>query len=147
MQALPAQLEQGSSEAVPQLLVADDSPLQRRALCGFLRQNGYEVSEASDGDAVVRHLKECTVDLLLLDLNMPDGDGFDVLRYLQEHRRALPVILLSGMPLDQIQHEMHRLREKELPLLLLKPVDPLQLIQMVELQLSGQMPGQQTPLT
>jgi DNA-binding response OmpR family regulator len=120
--------------------VADDSPTQRHALCDYLRQNGYAVAEAGDGHSVLRYLKECDVDLLLLDLNMPQGDGFEVLTYLQQHRRSLPVILLSGMALDEIQHRMHRLPEQELPVLLLKPVDPQQLLHLVELQLSGQMP-------
>jgi CheY-like chemotaxis protein len=124
----------------PRLLVADDSPVERLALAHFLRKNGYDVSEAGDGNSAVLHLKNTQVDLLLLDLNMPQGDGFSVLRYLQEHRRALPVILLSGMPVDAIQHEMHRLHEKKLPPLLLKPIDPEQLIQVVELQLSGGVP-------
>jgi two-component system sensor histidine kinase ChiS len=141
MQANPAQVPGVASQSKPRLLVADDSPLQRHALCEFLRGSGYEVAEASDGHAVLRHLKECEIDLLLLDLNMPHGDGFEVLSYLQEHRQSLPVILLSGMPLDQIQHKMHRLRKQELPALLLKPVDPQQLLQMVELLLSGEISG------
>ncbi len=82
----------------PRLLVADDSPVERLALAHFLRRSGYQVAEAGDGKSALEHLKETEVDLLLLDLNMPQGDGFDVLRYLQEHRRSLPVILLSGMP-------------------------------------------------
>jgi CheY-like chemotaxis protein len=138
MQAPAAQADDSSAESIPRLLVADDSPFQRHGLCEFLRQNGYEVAEAGDGHAVLRHLKECELDLLLLDLNMPQGDGFEVLKYLQEHRQTLPVIVLSGMPLDQIQQQMHRLRKQELPALLLKPVDPQQLLEMVELQLSGQ---------
>ena len=140
MQAEPAHSVVTDPPILPQLLVADDSPAQRHALCSFLRKCGYDVAEAGDGNSVVRHLKECAVDLLLLDLNMPQGDGFEVLTYLQTHRRALPVILLSGMALDQIQHRMHRLPEKQLPVLLLKPVDPQQLLQLVELQLSGEMP-------
>jgi CheY-like chemotaxis protein len=127
-------------EQMPQLLVADDSPVQRTALSGFLRKRGYHVAEAGDGMAAVKHLQTCPVDLLLLDLNMPQGDGFEVLSYLQEHRRALPVILLSGMPVDDIQKKMSKLPERQLPPLLLKPVDPEQLITVVELQLSGQMP-------
>jgi hypothetical protein len=50
------------------------------------------------------------------------------------------VILLSGMPPDEIQDKMIQLRERELPPLLLKPVDPEQLVGMVELQLSGNLP-------
>lgn len=129
-----------STEPVPRLLVVDDSPIERLALSHFLRKNGYNVSEAGDGKSALLHLKNTQVDLLLLDLNMPQGDGFSVLSYLQEHRRSLPVVLLSGMPVDEIQHKMHRLREQELPPLMLKPVDPDQVIQIVELQLSGGVP-------
>jgi len=122
------------------LLVVDDSPVERLALVLYLRNNGYEVDEAGDGRSAVEHLKNSAIDLLLLDLNMPGGDGFDVLTYCQTHRLVLPVVLLSGMPVDDIQHKMHRLPEKELPPLLLKPIDPEQLIQIVELQLSGSIP-------
>jgi DNA-binding response OmpR family regulator len=80
------------------------------------------------------------VDLVLLDLQMPDVDGFDVLNYLHEHRQALPVILLSGMPPDQIQHKMDKLHKAELPPLFIKPIDPAQLVDIVEMQLNGQMP-------
>lgn len=125
--------------AAPRLLVVDDSTVERLALSHFLRRSGYEVIEAGDGNSAMAHLKNVQVDLMILDLNMPQGDGFDVLKYLQGHRRSLPVMLLSGMPLDEIQHKMHRLPQRELPPLLLKPIDTDQLISMVELQLSGQL--------
>jgi DNA-binding response OmpR family regulator len=134
-----------STEAAPtppsRVLVCDDSEVERNALAHFLRRHGFAVDEVGDGAAAVTHLKTRAVDLLLLDLHMPQPDGFQVLSYVQEHRRALPVILLSGMPPDQIQHKMHSLRSPELPPLFIKPVDPNQLLQVVELQLSGQLPG------
>jgi CheY-like chemotaxis protein len=123
------------------LLVCDDSSIERTALAHFLRSSGYDVEEVGDGKSAMDHLKTRNVDLILLDLHMPQPDGFDVLSYIQEHRRALPVILLSGMPPDQIQHKMHNLRTPELPPLFIKPVDPQQLLQLVELQLSGQLPS------
>ena len=126
--------------STPQLLLVDDSPVERLALAHFLRGNGYRVDEAADGDAAILQLKHRQVDLLLLDLQMPDVDGFEVLSYVQEHRRSLPVILLSGMPPHKIQHKMNVLRERELPPLMLKPIDPEQLLGMVELQLSGALP-------
>lgn len=129
-----------SSEVPARLLVVDDSPIERLALVRFLQQIGYEVSEAADGGAAIAHIKQKHVDLVLLDLQMVGHDGFEALGYIQEHHAALPVILLSGMPLDQIQHKMHRLPKQELPPLLLKPVDPDQLVQIVELQLSGELP-------
>lgn len=129
----------------PRLLVADDSPIERTALAHFLRKSGYLVIEAENGNAALLHLKNATVDLLLLDLNMPQGDGFEVLTYLQTHRRALPVVLLSGMPVDEIQRKMHRLKEQELPPLLFKPIDPSQLLQILDMQLSGTMPAVPPP--
>jgi len=131
-------LESSDSQS-RRLLLCDDSTVERRALAQFLQSAGFSVKEASDGDGAIVHLKNHPVDLMLLDLNMPGSDGFDVLSYLQEHRRSLPVILLSGMPLNQIQHKMHGLLTPELPPLLLKPIDPDQLLGLVELQLSDQM--------
>ena len=74
---------------------------------------------------------------------MPDIDGFDVLNYVSEHRRALPVILLSGMPPDEIQDKINSLRERSLPPLLIKPLDPEQVIEMVEMQLAGELPTEE----
>jgi CheY-like chemotaxis protein len=121
----------------PRILLADDSQNERSALAQYLRRRGYEVSEAADGRAVIQYLQSQEVDGLLLDLNMPSIDGFDVLEYLQTHRKALPVILLSGMPLDQIQQHIHGLPAKELPPLMLKPIDVDQLIEVLDLQLRG----------
>jgi CheY-like chemotaxis protein len=129
-----------NSFMLARLLVCDDSSIERTALAHFLRSSGYEVDEVGDGKSAMDHLKTRNVDLVLLDLHMPQPDGFHVLSYIQEHRRALPVILLSGMPPDQIQHKMHNLRTPELPPLFIKPVDPQQLLQIVELQLAGQLP-------
>jgi DNA-binding response OmpR family regulator len=122
------------------LLLCDDSPVERLALAHFLRGAGFEVAEAGDGESALQFLKNRNIDLLLLDLQMPDVSGFDVLNYVNEHRRSLPVILLSGMPPDEIQEQIHGLRERELPPLFIKPVDPDQLVEMVELQLSGELP-------
>src|SRR3954453_581270 len=124
----------------PRLLVVDDSPIERLALAHYLRSAGYRVDEAGDGKAALVFLKQPPGDLLLLDLQMPDVDGFDVLNYVNEHRRALPVVLMSGMPPDEIQDKIHGLRQRELPPFLIKPVDPDQVIEIVELQLSGRLP-------
>src|SRR3569623_345802 len=88
------------------LLVCDDSPIERMALCQFLRQLGYQVADVEDGQSAIAHIKQRHVDLVLLDLIMSGGDGFTVLSYLQEHHAALPAIILSGMSLDEIQHRM-----------------------------------------
>src|SRR5437762_372545 len=107
----------------PRLLLCDDSPVERMALGHYLRRAGYEVDEAGDGQTAISQLQNREVDAVLLDLQMPGMNGFDVLSYLQKHRKGLPVVLLSGMPLDQIQQEIHGLPSRELPPLFLKPID------------------------
>jgi CheY-like chemotaxis protein len=129
-----------SSDTHPRLLLCDDSPVERLALGHYLRSSGYTVDEAGDGQSALQFLKNRQIDLLLLDLQMPEVDGFDVLNYVAEHRRSLPVILLSGMKPEEIQDKMVQLRDRELPPLLLKPIDPEQVVEMVELQLSGELP-------
>jgi DNA-binding response OmpR family regulator len=106
-------------------------------LSHYLRRQGYDVEECPDGRSTISYLKDNEIDLLLLDLQMPNVDGFEVLNYLQKHRRGLPVVLLSGMPVDLIQLKMHGLSHQELPPLFLKPVDLDQLIAVLDLQLSG----------
>jgi len=107
------------------------------ALGHFLRRSGYNVDEVGDGAAALEHLKNREVDIVLLDLQMPGVDGFEVLSHLQKNRRGLPVILLSGMPLDQIQQNIHGLPAHALPPLFLKPVDLESLLSVVEFELSG----------
>ncbi len=124
----------------PRLLLCDDSPVERLALAHYLRKIGFNVDEAGDGESALAHLKNRNIDLLLLDLEMPDVDGFDILNYVREHRRALPVILLSGLSPDEIQQKMSHLRQPVLPPLFMKPVDPTQLVELVEMQLSGAIP-------
>jgi two-component system response regulator MprA len=126
-------------------LLCDDSAIERLAMGHFLRSEGYEVDEAGDGKAALNHLKHRRLDLLVLDLQMPEVDGFAVLGYIQQHRPGLPVILMSGMPLEQIQHKMHFLPHKELPPLFIKPVDPNQILDVVAMQLAGKLPGNITP--
>ncbi|HEY1685735.1 MAG TPA: response regulator [Tepidisphaeraceae bacterium] len=122
------------------ILLCDDSAVERNALAHYLRNHDYIVDEVGDGEAALEYLKNKQVDLMLLDLHMPQRDGFGVLSYVQEHRRALPVILLSGLPPDQIQHRMNKLPDRELPPLFIKPVDPEKLVQVIELQLAGELP-------
>lgn len=119
------------------LLLCDDSSGERQALARILRHAGYEVMEAGDGAAAIAHLERGDIDTMLLDLQMPNVDGFEVLRFLTEHQRGLPVILLSGMPLHKIQDRFGAL-PPDLPPLLIKPVDPDQVLRILELQRPAQ---------
>lgn len=138
-------MEDGDCQNAPaqrpwRLLVCDDSPLERLALSHFLRGREYSVDEAADGESAVQLLQLRQLDLLVLDLQMPGKDGFYVLTYVQKHRPGLPVILLSGMPIEDIEDKIHLLPSRELPPLLLKPVDAIQLLELIDMELAGELP-------
>jgi len=122
------------------LLLCDDSPTERTSLAQILRRHGYDVDEAADGAAALLLLKTRPYDLVLLDLQMPGVDGFDVLAHVQRHNPELPVVVLSGLPPEEIGGGLHRLPQHELPPLLLKPLDLRQLFRVIELKLAGELP-------
>lgn len=66
------------------ILIADDEKAARYAMTQTLSRRGYEISEATDGEAAVEAIVEQSPDLVFLDLNMPKLDGLGVLRRLSE---------------------------------------------------------------
>lgn len=78
------------------LLVDDDREvLQMTAL--LLRSDGYDVTTAASGEEALYAVREATPDAVLLDINMPGMDGWEVLRVLKEDRRTtdIPVVVFS----------------------------------------------------
>ena len=78
------------------ILVVDDEPAIRRFLRTSLGAQGYQVDEAADGQAALELLRRIPPDVLVLDLGLPDLDGFELLRRLRAGGSALPVIVLSS---------------------------------------------------
>ena len=86
------------------VLLADDHPMIAAALDVLLRGSDYElVGRARSGSDALAQVQRLKPDLLLLDVNMPEGSGLDVLRDLRSSRRAPAVILLTaGMDDSQL---------------------------------------------
>lgn len=87
----------------PQVLVIDDSMDVHRLLKARLRTEELEFREATAGPAGIKLAEEHAPTVILLDLDMPGMDGFEVLRILKENPRTLqiPVIVLSGLQSSQ----------------------------------------------
>jgi DNA-binding response OmpR family regulator len=81
----------------PQILVIDDDQSLRPLLVAALQSEGYHVIEATTGEDGIAHAQQQEVDLVLLDLLLPDMDGFEVLRQLRRSSgsQMTPIILLS----------------------------------------------------
>lgn len=86
-----------TERALAILLVEDEDPL-RKVLARSLAARGYRVDEATTCEAAVAAMVSDRYDLLLLDVNLPDATGWDVLRALDGDDRTVPTIVMSAVP-------------------------------------------------
>ncbi len=78
------------------ILVADDSWLTRQMVGKVLKSEGYDIIEAVNGTEAVDTAETRSPDCVLLDLLMPELDGFGVLQAFAEKELPIPVIVLSA---------------------------------------------------
>jgi two-component system response regulator MprA len=86
-----------TSEAAPKarLLIVEDDQRMRTFLAGELNCEGYGVTEAEDGQGALLHLRDTSMDLVLLDWNLPDFSGVEICRRLRSSGDITPVLMLT----------------------------------------------------
>ncbi|EAU40368.1 Two component response regulator [Fulvimarina pelagi HTCC2506] len=84
----------------PHILVTDDDPEIGRLLGKYLEGQGFRCTLATDRKSCEARLADAKIDLLVLDVMLPDGSGLDICRDLKERRPRLPVILLTALKED-----------------------------------------------
>ena len=92
---------------IPLILLVDDDPMIRMLVKESLQQKGFAVEEAENGKAALDALETCQPDAILLDVLMPEMDGFEVCRVLRElpQGRHVPVMIMTGLDdLESINH-------------------------------------------
>ena len=89
--------------ASSRILVADDDPAILQTISWVLKEHGYDVVSAQGGAALFEQLEARLPDLVLLDVMMPDADGFQVLERIKsdDRWRDLPVLMVSSMPPEE----------------------------------------------
>jgi CheY-like chemotaxis protein len=102
---------QTAAVAVKTVLVVDDGPDARDMMATLLRLEGYHARTAEGGAEALAAIEADRPDLVLLDLTMPDMDGFEVLRRLRADPRhdRLPVVMFSGIGDPRVADEARRL--------------------------------------
>lgn len=97
-------------EAIPKkeyILVVDDTPPNLQLLLATLTRKGYEAHGITDGSVALANMQNKLPDLVLLDINMPNIDGFQVCQQLKSNdlTRDVPVMFISGRDevLDKVQ--------------------------------------------
>ena len=122
----PPQMEKASLKAAQQgnVLVVDDIEANRTILSHFLRERGHTVAVADNGRQALEMLSLRPFDLVLLDVIMPEIDGYEVLQRLKgdDTWRDIPVIMISALDeIDSVVRCIELGAEDYLP----KPFDPV----------------------
>lgn len=118
------------------ILIADDEYVISRCVSFMLKKEGYDCRAVTDGQAALDRMREEPPDLLILDLDMPKKNGFEVCREMREddRLRTVHVVVLTakGQPITSDW-------QRRIPAdhFILKPFDPRALLAHVRAVLSG----------
>jgi two-component system cell cycle response regulator len=120
--------------AISRILVADDDRSVLESVAWLLTENGYEVVPADGGASCLEQLEKRVPDLLLLDILMPDADGYQLLERIksEERWRDLPVLMLSAQPPEDASVRALGLGASDF---IRKPYRPKELLARVQAQL------------
>lgn len=88
----------GPCSRMKTILVADDNSANRELIAEILQSKGYHVIEARDGQQALEEVAKATPDLVLLDIHMPNLNGYEALARLRadERYRELPIVALTA---------------------------------------------------
>lgn len=118
------------------ILMVDDDLDYLEAMKALLESNGYRVLTESNGQRGFDAMRQQKPDLLLLDVMMPNADGFDIARALNadEELKKVPVIIVSGIRKEMKLPFRYEPDETWLPVkaVLEKPVKPDQLLKTIQ---------------
>mgnify|MGYP000832549923 CR=1 FL=1 len=90
------------------ILVVEDDQLLNKTLSYNLSAVGYSVDGAMSKAVAIRFLEKQDYDLIVLDVNLPDGNGFDICREVKERRPDTAVIFLTANDMESDNHWLNR---------------------------------------
>ena len=113
------------------ILAVDDSISMRQMVSFTLKNAGYDVVEAVDGEDAFEKARQRSFDLVLIDQNMPRLDGIGLTRRLRAHPRykGTPILILTTESSDQMKQAG---RSAGATGWLVKPFDPVRLIEVIQ---------------
>lgn len=109
-------LEASVPEENPSVLVVDDDEFVRKLISTVVSKSGYRAVTAKDGREALEKLEQESFHAILLDLMMPNVDGFEVMSTLEERDDSTPIIvmtaaddsLLGRVPRERIEHLLRK---------------------------------------
>lgn len=97
---MDAKKPQRHTAQMARILVVDDNPSVRATIALILQIDGHDAVLVENGRDGVRVLESQAVDLLIADVFMPEMDGFELIRFVQNMKPGLPIIAISGALLE-----------------------------------------------
>jgi FixJ family two-component response regulator len=113
-----------SLNSKPCVLIVDDDDAVRDSLDAYLTLKGMQVTALSSAKDTLNHTGSC-VDIVILDVNMPDIDGFALLSMLRGQGQLAPAIFITGLGDPEMRIRAER---AGVAAFLDKPIDPLALL-------------------
>lgn len=115
--------------AIPHVLLVEDDKINQMIVSQILRSKDLKVVVANDGEIALAEIENGNFDLILSDINMPNYDGFELLKYLNQHAINIPVIFLTGL-----RDESFEIKSQEMGAVdfIQKPIDRKVLISKIE---------------
>ncbi len=80
----------------PSILIVDDDGVMQETLSGVLKKRGYEMFSVGSGNEALSTIKKNVIDLILLDIKLPDIDGLEVLKKIKEFDTEILVIMMTA---------------------------------------------------
>lgn len=111
------------------ILIADDDANIRKLMSLYLRKEGFEIKEASDGVKALSIVENSRVDLVILDIMMPGLDGWDLCREIRRWDANLALLMVTAKAESAHKVKGFRLGTDDY---LTKPFDPIELVMRVK---------------
>ena len=94
------------------ILIVDDDSKIRWMLSEILKDEGFDVTSASNGVEGLNYFHKSNVDLIITDINMPEKDGFELIMEVRNENTKMPIIAMSGQ--DHSSSDRSHLKTAEL---------------------------------
>lgn len=128
----PQKIQPTDSESTyqPHILLAEDNPVNQRLMQILLNKHGYRITTVSNGKEALEKLKQANFDLVLLDIQMPVMDGWELIKRIRAHPewKDIPIIAMTAHDLDEYQKKVSECKANDL---LRKPVRPKEVIKTI----------------